>query len=365
MPKLRYYISGHGLGHASRSLLILRTIAETAPHICLEVVTNAPAWFLSQNLPSHVSISHRNLDVGVVQSNSLEMNLKVTLERNLTLIKQSSSYVHSEAEDLKRAAVDLVITDIAALPCLAAARYGCPSVLLSNFTWDWIYTPFVDSMSDFGQVIDWHAQAYAKATLALRLPFHSPLNQPQQVFDLPLVARLSNTPAEHIRQIIGLDRKKNLGLVSFGGFGLPKIELSSVGFLEDWVFLVEPEIVGQATNLKPIPAGCLYQDLINAADVVITKPGYGIVAETIANQTAVLYTSRGNFREQPLLIKGLKRYSRCSEIENERFLHGDWQDALTKVLEQTQPKEKIATNGSEVAAHILITFLEEIGEIGR
>ncbi|MBW2477986.1 MAG: hypothetical protein JRE63_11760 [Deltaproteobacteria bacterium] len=365
MPKLRYYISGHGLGHASRSLLILRTIAETAPNIGLEVVTNAPAWFLSQNLPSHVSTSHRSLDVGMVQSNSLEMQLEATLERNLALIKQSSLYVHSEAENLKQAAVDLVITDIAALPCLAAAQYGCPSVLLSNFSWDWIYAPFAVDMPDFAQVVEWHERAYAKATLALRLPFHSPLDQPKQVFDLPLVARLSSTSAMRVRQTIGLEPKKNLGLVSFGGFGLPRVDFKSVGLLEDWVFLVEADIAGQATNFKPLPNDSLYQDLINAADVVITKPGYGIVAETIANQTAVLYTSRGNFREQPLLIEGLERYNRCLEIDHDRFLQGDWQDALKTLLEQKQPKESIAVNGAQVAARTLITLLEDLGKIGR
>ena len=32
---------------------------------------------------------------------------------------------------------------------------------------------------------------------------------------------------------------------------------------------------------------------MRAADVVVTKPGYGIISECIANDTAILYTSRG------------------------------------------------------------------------
>ena len=39
--------------------------------------------------------------------------------------------------------------------------------------------------------------------------------------------------------------------------------------------------------------GFRYEDLVAAVDVVLTKPGYGIVSECVANDTALLYTSRG------------------------------------------------------------------------
>ena len=44
-------------------------------------------------------------------------------------------------------------------------------------------------------------------------------------------------------------------------------------------------------------AGYRYEDLVRAVDVVATKPGYGIISECIANDTALLYTSRGHFAE--------------------------------------------------------------------
>ena len=42
-------------------------------------------------------------------------------------------------------------------------------------------------------------------------------------------------------------------------------------------------------------AGLRYEDLVRAVDVVLTKPGYGIISECIANDTAMVYTSRGRF----------------------------------------------------------------------
>ena len=42
-------------------------------------------------------------------------------------------------------------------------------------------------------------------------------------------------------------------------------------------------------------SGLRYEDLVHAADAVETKPGYGIIAECLAHETALLYTSRGHF----------------------------------------------------------------------
>ena len=56
------------------------------------------------------------------------------------------------------------------------------------------------------------------------------------------------------------------------------------------VVLVPEEASFQSTGFR-------YEDLVAAVDVVMTKPGYGIIAECIAAGTAMLYTSRGEFRE--------------------------------------------------------------------
>ncbi len=56
--------------------------------------------------------------------------------------------------------------------------------------------------------------------------------------------------------------------------------------------------------MREPPAGLLYQDLVAAADVVVSKPGYGIVSECVANGTALLYTSRGRFIEYDLFVGG-------------------------------------------------------------
>ena len=48
--------------------------------------------------------------------------------------------------------------------------------------------------------------------------------------------------------------------------------------------------------------GFRYEDLVRASDVVMTKPGYGIVSECLANGAAILYTARGRFAEYPVMV---------------------------------------------------------------
>jgi len=94
-----------------------------------------------------------------------------------------------------------------------------------------------------------------------------------------------------------------------------------------------------------------YEDLVAAADVVITKPGYGIIAECIANGTALLYTSRGIFREYDVLVRDMPRYLRSRFIDQGELFAGRWRGPLEALMAQAAPPETIATNGAEVAAY--------------
>jgi hypothetical protein len=97
-----------------------------------------------------------------------------------------------------------------------------------------------------------------------------------------------------------------------------------------------------------------YEDLVAAVDVVLTKPGYGIIAECVANDTAIVYTSRGHFVEYDVLVREMPRWLRCAFISNEDLLAGRWQQALDKTLALPTPPETIAVDGAERAArHIL------------
>jgi L-arabinokinase len=103
--------------------------------------------------------------------------------------------------------------------------------------------------------------------------------------------------------------------------------------------------------------GHRYEDLVRAVDIVVTKPGYGIVSECIANDTAILYTSRGRFAEYDVLVEGMQRYTRAQFIPQEALLSGDWEPYVTRLLAAPAPDERPAIDGARVATEMIVKML--------
>jgi L-arabinokinase len=99
---------------------------------------------------------------------------------------------------------------------------------------------------------------------------------------------------------------------------------------------------------------------VHAAEAVVTKPGYGIIAECIANDAAMLYTSRGHFPEYDILVEEMPKYVRSAFFSHDDLFNGKWETHLDKLLAQRKTKkQKPELNGAEVAAEILLKALDK------
>ena len=146
--------------------------------------------------------------------------------------------------------------------------------------------------------------------------------------------------------------------MSFGGYGIAGLDTAALADLRDYTIATTDSARATPSTApgllyiseqKLYASGLRYEDLVRAADVVVTKPGYGIISEAIANDTALLYTSRGHFVEYDVLVKEMPRYLRAQFIEQEDLLNGNWALRWKKLLQQPAPPEKPALNGAEVA----------------
>ena len=111
------------------------------------------------------------------------------------------------------------------------------------------------------------------------------------------------------------------------------------------------------TALTSRPTSSVSPDLLNACDAAISKPGYGLVAEIIANQTRLLYTSRSDFVEYEVLVQGLKEYAVAKELSRVEFFAGSWQQPLEALLKQTSDWQRIELNGAEKAADEVLAMI--------
>jgi L-arabinokinase len=104
--------------------------------------------------------------------------------------------------------------------------------------------------------------------------------------------------------------------------------------------------------------GLRYEDVVAAVDVVVTKPGYGIISECLANDTALLYTDRGHFIEYDVLVREMPRHVRCAYLPQAEILAGRWQAALDALVETPRPAAPTATNGADIAAAWIVAQLD-------
>jgi len=104
-------------------------------------------------------------------------------------------------------------------------------------------------------------------------------------------------------------------------------------------------------------SGLRYADLVRAVDVVVTKPGYGIIAECLANDTALLYTSRGHFIEYDVLVAAMPQLLRAGYVGHADLFAGRWQPHLDALLAQPEPHARASVNGADIAAELLLDLL--------
>src|SRR5262245_44141937 len=288
-----------------------------------------------------VTLQRVETDPGITQVDSLYIDEEDSARRAARFHATFDQRVSEEAALLDHAGVNLVVGDIPPLAFAAAARAGIRSLAIANFTWDWIYSAYPAFNRIAPGVAATICSAYAQATGALRLPLHGGFDAMAAVtIDIPFIARRSTRDRAETRRAAGIvDDDRPVVLPSFGAYGtaLPLDELRRSGRLA----VLDP---------SRVPDGFRYQDLVAAADVVVSKPGYGIVSECVANNTPLLYTSRGRFIEYDVFVDGMPRILRCRYISQEDLLAGRWADAIDALLAQPAPPARARIDGAEVAA---------------
>jgi L-arabinokinase len=342
-----FYVSGHGFGHASRSIELIRELRAQRPDVRVVVRTSVPRWLFAPIAGETVQVQALETDTGIVQIDSLHLDEEQTARDAGRFFADFDRRAAIEGAMLQGIGADLVAGDIPPLAFSAAERAGVPSVAIGNFTWDWIYSIYPAFERVAPDVIPAIRRAYAAATGALRLPLHGGFEpMAGRVRDIPFIARRSTRDPAETRRLLGIAGDRPVLLPSFGGYGA-SLPLEALRRSRRFT-IIEP--------VREPPDGLLYQDLVAAADIVVSKPGYGIVSECVANGTSLLYTSRGRFIEYDLFVEEMPRLLRCRYISQEDLGAGRWADAVDALLAQPQPRERAAIDGAAVAAREMLAM---------
>lgn len=352
---IAWFISSHGFGHAARSAAIMTAWRKVNPNLHFHLYTQTPQWFFDEALGNGFTYHLLQSDVGLVQSTPMTQDLVLTRQKLSHFFKQIQTEKIRIAQELRDLQIRFVSADISPLGILSAAQASIPSVLIENFTWDWIYEIYRSESPEWDGIIQQMQQINALPAAHIQTdpvcnPFH------QATLLAPPASREPRNDRAKIRTELGIPPTSKMVLVTMGG--IPEVfnNLESIKPHPE-VFFVIPG--GSHTYQKsgqilliPHHSRFYHPDLIHASDAVIGKAGYSTIAEVYQSGVPFGYIIRSNFRESPVLADYLNQKQMGFQIDESTFLMGNWEDTVQQLLESPR-RTTPAINGANVIANFL------------
>ena len=332
--RIAYFISPHGYGHAARGAAVMEAISKINPTIRFEVFTQVPRWFFDDSLSENFTYHSLLTDIGLVQESPLKADLVETLRRLNHFLPFDHSGISDLANLLKTLGCGLIICDIAPMGIAVAKEAGMPSLLVENFTWDWLYEEYVKSDGRIAGHIDYLKGIFNAADFHIQT---EPVCRRRAV-DLTTfpVSRKMRTPAHETRKKLRIPERAKAVMITMGGIGEQYAFLEKLARMKDMHFVIP----GASTQVKthggltllPHHSGYFHPDLINACDAVIGKAGYSTLAEIYYSGVPFGYIVRRRFRESTILESYIQDQMSGLPIAENEFYSGRWLSVLPELL---------------------------------
>jgi hypothetical protein len=357
---MAYFISPHGYGHAARACAVMEALYQLDPQIEFEIFTSVPVWFFTRSLSSAFTYHAFLTDIGLKQRSALEPDLPGTVEALDRLMPFDPEQINFLAEVIRASDCRMVLCDIAPMGIRVAQQAGLPSVLIENFTWDWIYEGYVDQEKDFQRYITYLKELFTRADLHIQTePFCIP---DATAFRVNPISRPWKTAGNEMRKNLDLNEDRKLVLITMGGIRSLYPFIKKLAERRDCFFVVpgagETREAHSNVLILPQNSGLYHPDLIQAAGLVIGKAGYSTMAEVYAAGVPFGYISADHFRETAALVAFIEKEIHSLLITEEEYYQGAW---LEKVLPRllTMPHiERTTENGAVQAARFIYERLK-------
>lgn len=363
MPKpvrIAYFVTPHGFGHASRAAAVMAAVTDQAPHVTFEILTTCPKEIFSQSLQGSYGYHPMDVDIGVIQTSPLHEDLAATCKALDNWLPLREASIHHCAQQLKKMACVLAVCDISPMGIKAAAKAGIPSLLVENFTWDWIYdryTPVAPCLvphSSYLQTI------YRQVDY--RIQTHPLCQSHCDALTVAPISRKPRTDRTQTRKKLTIENTDKMILVTMGGVPDQSNYLASLPTRQGLYFVIPGTDGLPSPNehiiLLPTHGSFFHPDLILAADLIIGKVGYSTIAEIYQSGTPFGYVARPQSPESDPLEKFIKDRLSAQPIAAQAFDHGEWIDQLPQLL--TLPRHQPAKrNGADQVADFICKLIAQ------
>ena len=352
--RIAYFVSPHGFGHAARATAVMTVLHDIDPEIHFDVFTRVPQWFFDDSICGQFAYHSLLTDIGLVQDSPLIEDLSKTVARLNEFLPFETNRIARLAARVRKLECELAICDIAPLGIAVGKAAGIPTVLVENFTWDWIYRGYTRDEPRLEQPAAYMQRLFASADYHIQ-------TEPVCRYDnadlvTPPVSRAPRMSRAATREKLGIPRRAKTVLITMGG--IPgRYEFLDLLEKQRNVYFVIPGAVTKYQargNVRLLPNHSVFYhpDLVNAVDGVVGKLGYSTVAEVYRAGIPLVYVARSRFRESRAIAPFVRKEMRGLEISESELNDGRWLRHLPRVLDLPRLKLSRQDGASQAARFI-------------
>lgn len=317
LKTIAYYISDYGYGHATRSTAIIRELLKQNEQIEIIICHSFAIEFLKQSFKYEHRVRFREIltDVGyVLKENSLEPDANLLNHKVASYVSSFHTKLMYEVHFMKVANVSFVISDISPLGIAGAYLLNLPSLGVSNFTWFTAYEGLIGELS-----LEFLEKRYEQMTYQFSLACSEEPHwgiKENQSFGF-YSREINNSEVQRIRKEIDPEGESH---IIYFGLGM-KVDIGTLSDLPIWQspnckFIVSSNVDVTHPNVYKIPQEeTETQHYVAAADLVLTKAGWGTISEAVCAGVPLLITNRSSMKEDRHTIDYLVRHQLCDLIE--------------------------------------------------
>lgn len=348
-------VTAHGWGHLAQTGPIIAALRTRLPDLQCITRSALPPEIVAERLGPLEQHIESETDFGLAMQNPFEVDRKATLERFKAVHRDFDAQVAMLSELMRQERCDAVFSNVGYFAVAAGKQAGIPTIACSSLNWSDMFRFYCSGMAcalEIQAQIDW---AYSTADLFLRLApgmpmarFHTkPIARP--------IARVGTPRRQELEAQLRLPESKGIVLCAFAGM-LPQSTPDLAGILRHYTVLGPEGWAGQGvTPLSQI--AMRYQDIMASVDAVVTKAGYGVVAELGCLGKPSIMISRGDWPEQRPLLEWLSHHATvrvCADIT--ALGAAEINDVIALACAQTL--KPISAGGEADAAEEIILLLE-------
>ena len=327
------------------------------------IFSSLPSWFWKENLSgTNFQSIHAETDIGLVQKSPFSHDIDLSAQAWKDFLSFSNENFYNCLRLTNELQPDSILCDISPLGLKIGKSLQIPTVLIENFTWDWMFEIYARENAHFKGINQKLSDLYESFDVRLQaIPY---CKKAANGITINPIHRCQVQPAPEVRKQLNIPSDHRMILITTGGIVKNYDFIQSLRNYSDHTFLLPGNFDRMESNHNiiriPMRGHFHFPDLVCASDLVVGKVGYGTLVECWSAGTPLLGVYREDFRESQRLKRFSKLEMTAAEISVEEFESGAWLKQANKLsMEKIICNKPVMENGSLQVAREVNSLLDK------